>query len=401
MTNKELINNLKKLKDVEAAGSPALSWVDQNRQIMMSQINPAQQKPVKEESFYYFQYIYSLFQQKVVRPVAVAMVVVLLFLGYTATITVANASLPGDPLYPIKTVSEKVQLALTFSEEKKVELQVSFINRRVDEIKRISLTEQDTAQKVDKINQVAKQITDNTNNVKATVSRIGIAAEKIDLVRSLGSQVEEIEKNIIEAKNALSDEVKQEVDQEMNGAIASTGQVGTATLSAIVAKYEQGTVEITEAEVTNRIADRIATLDSDLLILQQMISQNTTSSQALTDAGKAELVASSTRAVVDQQVAAQALLEEAKQLLADKKFSQVLEKSSQAKELILEAIKALAGIKEIINSIIELESGQNIDDSGSGQQVLGTSTDNQVKNAGSSSSSETVNSNSSPAPSGN
>lgn len=66
------------------------------------------------------------------------MVTALLLFGLLSGGTMASAnSLPGDPLYPLKRVSEQVQLALTFGEETKAELLTSFEKRRVEEVQSV------------------------------------------------------------------------------------------------------------------------------------------------------------------------------------------------------------------------------------------------------------------------
>jgi len=62
----------------------------------------------------------------------------LLLFGLLSGGTMASAnSLPGDPLYPLKRASERVQLALTFAEETKAELLTSFEKRRVEEVQSV------------------------------------------------------------------------------------------------------------------------------------------------------------------------------------------------------------------------------------------------------------------------
>ncbi len=49
----------------------------------------------------------------------------------------ANTSKPGDILFPIKKVEEKVAISLAISEEAQVALEVKFANRRLEELKQI------------------------------------------------------------------------------------------------------------------------------------------------------------------------------------------------------------------------------------------------------------------------
>jgi hypothetical protein len=46
---------------------------------------------------------------------------------------VSASSLPGNPLYPVKRLSEKIHYMLTFSDERKVELHIIFADKRTKE----------------------------------------------------------------------------------------------------------------------------------------------------------------------------------------------------------------------------------------------------------------------------
>ncbi|MBI4304229.1 MAG: hypothetical protein HY665_07850 [Chloroflexi bacterium] len=66
----------------------------------------------------------------------VAMVLVLLLAG-GGTVMAAGASLPDQPLYPVKLASEQMQLAVTPSPLSKAELYAKFADRRVREMTRM------------------------------------------------------------------------------------------------------------------------------------------------------------------------------------------------------------------------------------------------------------------------
>ena len=71
----------------------------------------------------------------VLRPVVVrilAVVFLVLALGATTVMLSAN-SLPGDMLYPVKTLTERVQLFLTIDTEGKARLHVIFADKRTHE----------------------------------------------------------------------------------------------------------------------------------------------------------------------------------------------------------------------------------------------------------------------------
>jgi hypothetical protein len=62
------------------------------------------------------------------------MTVVALALGSASAVFASSNSMPDDLLYPVKTFTESVQLALTFSDVDKAELYVKLADKRINEI---------------------------------------------------------------------------------------------------------------------------------------------------------------------------------------------------------------------------------------------------------------------------
>ncbi|MBI2887369.1 MAG: hypothetical protein HYY02_09190 [Chloroflexi bacterium] len=74
------------------------------------------------------------------RPAAVATTALLLLLASSTSAVVAAAgALPGDPLYPVKTGWEQVQLALAFDEESKARARLEQAAQRTAEIATLSV----------------------------------------------------------------------------------------------------------------------------------------------------------------------------------------------------------------------------------------------------------------------
>jgi len=66
-----------------------------------------------------------------------AAVLLMLFSGF-GTVAASSNALPEEPLYPVKIATEKAREILTFSAEEKAELQVSFVENRVQEIEKLA-----------------------------------------------------------------------------------------------------------------------------------------------------------------------------------------------------------------------------------------------------------------------
>lgn len=66
-------------------------------------------------------------------------ILIVLILGVTS-VRISADSLPGNPLYPVKILSEKIHYAITFNEKGKAELHILFADRRTYEFASIFKT---------------------------------------------------------------------------------------------------------------------------------------------------------------------------------------------------------------------------------------------------------------------
>ncbi len=73
------------------------------------------------------------------RPAAaVGIALLLLAVGSTSAVVASASALPGEPLYPVKTSWEQVQIALTFDEMAKGQAQAHLAQRRTEEIAQLA-----------------------------------------------------------------------------------------------------------------------------------------------------------------------------------------------------------------------------------------------------------------------
>ncbi|MEW6033400.1 MAG: DUF5667 domain-containing protein [Chloroflexota bacterium] len=95
----------------------------------------------------------------------VAVGVLVLVLAGGGTVIASTNSLPGEPLYGVKTTVERVQLALTPSKVEKAKLLAKFADRRVNEI--VSLVTQGKGERVD---QTSVALARDLNRIGETLS---------------------------------------------------------------------------------------------------------------------------------------------------------------------------------------------------------------------------------------
>lgn len=312
MTHKELIKKLNQVRDLSSGGNPNSVWVASNKEILMSQIKPNSQNesPVatSSERIYYFEYFNNLFRQSILKPATAFMIIVFVLLGYSATVSVAGDSLPGDMFYPIKTAREKVQLAFTFEEGEKVMLQMAFVSNRADELQQLIRTTDNTARSKAAVKKTAQQIVKDVKDVKDQLNKISLAAVSlVDVAKEIDTKTLEVKQSLTAAHDGLSTEIKNEVSDDLKEAIVTTEEAGTSALNVIIKKYESGEMKIADSEVTSRVADRIKDAEGNISGAIQTV-QN----------------ASSTQVTIGQ----------AKNLLDQKSFSLALEKITETNQIV-------------------------------------------------------------------
>jgi hypothetical protein len=350
MDNKKIIKNLKNLRSLEAAGAPRELWLLSNRETLMSQIKPApapEYQAAKTDGVYYWQYFSGLFKQKVLQPAVSFISILMLMLTYTAMASVASASLPGDMLYPVQATGEKVSIALTFENDKKLELQMNFVGRRVDELTQLAKKDETTEVKARKISLAVKKLTQDVQSVKDNLDKISVKPEDskvVEVAKVIDSKTLEVEQNIALVHQQLPEEVKGEVAQDVQKAISTAEEAGTSALGVIVENHNSGENKVSESEVTSRVAERIKNVEQNIAQVQLSALQVSTTTVEIITTGVSAVGTSTVEKIVattstiaiigDKPQQAQEAIEQAKDLLGQKNFNSALEKIKESKEII-------------------------------------------------------------------
>lgn len=369
-----LIKKLKSLKSLEQAGRPDSAWKAANREILMSQIQPQAANAEPPAGNYYRLYFWNVFQTRVARPVMLSCLVVFAYLGYTAMVTVASASLPGDMLYPIKTTTEQLQLALTFGDEGKVKLQMDFVSRRADELQQIVRKTDDTPeQKKDKVSQTVKKITHDVKAVNEKLDRVAAqseVAETIKLAKEVDDKTLKVEKDIVDAHSLLSSDVKKDVAKDVKEAILSTETAGSNALSVIVNKADplQAGGAVSETEITNRVSERIKGSETSLEVAVKEVAKVASTSLAelsatntaailkpdVISALASSTVASDLQDIVSLPGQAAQVIEQAKDLLDKKDFNSALAKIQESKTLLGDVIEKAQAVNDSVDKNLQI-----------------------------------------------
>ncbi|PWB51463.1 MAG: hypothetical protein C3F13_13555 [Anaerolineales bacterium] len=145
----------------------------------------------------------SLWKTRPILKVLTAAMLALLILlvGSSLTVYAAQDSLPGQPLYPLKSWSEDLRLSLTGSPQAKLRLTLEYTNRRMNEISTlmdqgIPVSQQSSErfqQQLEEALQYATQLDDTQmiqalENIKRNAENQGITLQ--DLIIQLPAQAE-------------------------------------------------------------------------------------------------------------------------------------------------------------------------------------------------------------------
>ncbi len=336
MNNKELITQLQHLADTKEGGRLAADFAARNRQILMSQINPLGAEPENSVFEYYNQYFQQTFAQYVVRPVGAMVVIVLVFLGYTATSTIASASLPGDLLYPVKSTTEKVQLALTFDQEEKIELHMDFVDRRTDELQQlVRIPNESDDKKSERVSEAVKNISNEVKSIQKNLDKISsdiTSTQIVEVAKVVDTKTQEVSKEIVAAHASLPEAVQQQIAVQVNDVLANTEVVGQDALGVIVQKFEEGNTQVDATDVTNRVTERLKTAEENVAVVVSAAS-STPAAMTMTLSVSASTTASATPAQAQQVIA------EAKTLVDQKDFSSALVKIQESNTIVTNVVK--------------------------------------------------------------
>lgn len=135
MSIRKQLAQLKKLSNI----NPDEQWAHATKYSIMSEVT-VQSRLIKSQKRSFsdgFTLFFADFFSKIVPSLTKVVAVVLVLSVGSGFSLVAQASVPGEMLWPIKRNMEEAELALTLSPVKKTELHIKHINVRLDEIDKI------------------------------------------------------------------------------------------------------------------------------------------------------------------------------------------------------------------------------------------------------------------------
>jgi hypothetical protein len=211
-----IIRKIKALKRVK----PEASWLKSQRSFLLSEISRAENKK-RDPSLVLPLFNFNIL--KIFRPAfafALAIIILITSLVTIGAISLAQNSLPGDLLYPLKTAFEQTQLTFTPSQENKAKLSIKFATHRIDEFTQLI----DKPEKKKDMEKTVKKFTEQLVSVQENIDKLKEkntekAAEVAKLVKS---QTPIYEETLIESSEKLANIIpgdKEDLKEDINQAL--------------------------------------------------------------------------------------------------------------------------------------------------------------------------------------
>jgi len=204
MTEKELIGKIRELRQIK----PRKEWVFSVKKDILRTLPGARTLDIGEEPKIKWSSILDIFSYKPVLAGAVTVSFLILFSLFVSS----QNSLPGDLLYPVKKITEKIQAVFVSGEEKQM-VQLELANKRLEELSKITQKNQveklapaikeyqaSVSEAAKNIKKITKEIIQQNQKMEETKARIELSlGVKIDEAENLENT---ITNKIAEAKTA-------------------------------------------------------------------------------------------------------------------------------------------------------------------------------------------------------
>ncbi|MBT4277220.1 hypothetical protein HOD96_00525 [Candidatus Falkowbacteria bacterium] len=317
---KDLLQQLKSLNRIQ----PSTAWKSSAREDILAQVmsEDTPQKLGKGAEFFYFlKFSNGFFQDFIMRPVGTFALILILILGGGALKVKADGSLPGDLLYFLKRGGEKAQMAFIFDEDKKSDLQLELVDKRIRELNRIALAENNDNQ--EKMRKALENFHKDFTLVKENMHLAQNDPEKaLKMAQKMEDKTSEMHFVLNKVQDKSSDNAKNDIKEAMD----EVSEANFSALEVIVEKDENKEIQGIAQKIDEKIEE---------------------ASEEAEEAGGEAL----------------AKLEEAKKELVNMQFVAALQKVKESKEIIDQASsnEDIEGKEETSTSTIDIitEESQN------------------------------------------
>jgi hypothetical protein len=181
------------LSSASAALEPRPGFVSASRRRLVSRIQQENQ-PVVVAPLTWGERLQNFLSVQKVAPVAFVFVLMLALFVSGTVVSASQKSLPGDDLYSVKLTLEQIALATSLDEKNDAELQIQYVENRLDEVQALMVEE--------RYEEIAETIQESADQVSKTLESIKTVSDQDRFVAyELAAQLDGI---LIEQKNILA-----------------------------------------------------------------------------------------------------------------------------------------------------------------------------------------------------
>ena len=420
-----MIHLLKKIKDLPEL-TPDREWFYVNKAHLLAQIDSRQrQMSVARLSL---AERFNLITLKVTRrlvpsPVKV-MALVLVLAMVSSTALIAEAAVPGEPLYSVKLSIEKAQLAFASDPVSEGELLLQHANNRLWELEILASRDLEVSAKQQAISNVIRQFEKNMiaadSNLRLAITENRDSVRTAHLARSLNKRASETTKRLQQQAKDIGGLVfvdgvvisggqeYEHVSVNRNSGIdvaqeATRGTTVNAAGSAVVAALTDAikTNQTVGAEALNTVlgindgqsvasdedlqalvTDKISTQEGDLANVNKVLANVNTQDvkNSIFNGEAPDITYSEVNGLDSGRTTSETALSEAKALLNEGNISEALDKVIESEKLLEQTVSTLSKIDRLGGIIVDSKEilGEPVDQTVEMQSVKTTSSTGEI-----------------------
>lgn len=193
------------------------------------------------------------------QPASVALsAFALVFGGWIATVNASFDAVPGDVLYPVKLVTERVQITLATSGEQRARLHAEFAGRRVDEL--TVITASGASGQDERVRAAVSGFQQEISSVNVELA--SISTNNPDEAASLAIIVDQKTDAYVAAIAQTAQTVPEQTQAQVAEALSAAEQANDQALDTIVQSHETSQTPQTEESLQKNFQDKLSDLQT-------------------------------------------------------------------------------------------------------------------------------------------
>jgi hypothetical protein len=274
MSIKKQFSQLKKSEDLK----PDKAWENKTKYELLSEIS-SQNRLMQAQKLSTSEKVDMLvmnFLNKLAPSLSKMVAGFLIIMMGSGVSMAAQASVPGQVLWPVKRSMEKAELTLTFSPVKETEIYIKHANNRLEEIDKILQdTEDEPAHTVDNTRAIKQAATYLEKDIKAADNSLKVVKEEkepleiVELAQKVTTAtkeaVEGLEERVVNSEDVAIEEIldsAKEVNREVKDAAVNLAlEVHEEVVAAIKASAE---TVVEDAETTSSTAIEVVEMEAGI-----------------------------------------------------------------------------------------------------------------------------------------